>query len=87
MRITLGFIKKLGQLFCENPSQDIITMLQTECARAHATIRLDQHIGDIQSMHTGFVIDGKFHKIACDSVVIATGGLPIPKMGATGFGY
>ena len=79
--------KKLGQLFCDNSSQDIITMLQTECASARATIRLDQHIGDIQSMDIGFVVEGNFPKITTQSVVIATGGLSIPKIGATGFGY
>ena len=79
--------KKLGQFFCDNSSQDIITMLQTECARARATIRLDQHIGDIHSMDTGFIVEGNFSKITTESVVIATGGLSIPKIGATGFGY
>ena len=79
--------KKLGQLFCDNSSQDIITMLQTECASARTTIRLDQHIGDIQRMDAGFVVEGNFPKITADSVVIATGGLSIPKIGATGFGY
>ena len=79
--------KKLGQLFCDNSSQDIITMLQKECASARATIRLDQHIGDIQSMDIGFVLEGNFPKITTQSVVVATGGLSIPKIGATGFGY
>ncbi|MGA1186616.1 MAG: NAD(P)/FAD-dependent oxidoreductase [Candidatus Puniceispirillaceae bacterium] len=79
--------KKLGQLFCDNSSQDIITMLQTECASARANIRLDQHIEDIQRMDTGFVVAGNFPKITSESVVIATGGLSIPKIGATGFGY
>ena len=79
--------KKLGQLFCDNSSQDIISMLQTECAGALVTIRLDQHIGDIQRMDAGFVVEGNFPKITADSVVIATGGLSIPKIGATGFGY
>ncbi|MDA0333047.1 MAG: NAD(P)/FAD-dependent oxidoreductase [Proteobacteria bacterium] len=79
--------KKLGQLFCDNSSQDIITMLQTECASARANIRLDQHIEDIQRMDTGFVVAGNFTKITSESVVIATGGLSIPKIGATGFGY
>ena len=79
--------KKLGQLFCDNSSQDIITMLQTECACARATIRLDQHIDDIHRMDTGFVIEGNFPRITTESVVIATGGLSIPKIGATGFGY
>ena len=79
--------KKLGQLFCNNSSQDIITMLQTECASARANIRLDQHIDDIQRMDTGFVVAGNFPKITTESAVIATGGLSIPKIGATGFGY
>ena len=52
--------KKLGQLFCDNSSQDIITMLHSECASAHAEIRLDQHVGDIQLMHAGFVVEGNF---------------------------
>ena len=62
-------------------------MLQTECAGVRATIRPDQHISDIQSMGIGFVVEGNFPKITTQSVVIATGGLSIPKIGATGFGY
>ena len=64
----IGFHEKLGQLFCDNSSQDIITMLQKECASARATIRLDQHIGDIQSMDIGFVLEGNFPKITTQSV-------------------
>ncbi len=79
--------KKLGQLFCNNLSQDIITMLQLECADAQAAIRLDQHIGDVQRMDTGFVVTGNFPRVTTESMVIATGGLSIPKIGATGFGY
>jgi len=83
--------KKLGQLFCDGSSQDIITMLQTECAAAHVSIRLEQHIDDI-SRHdnchnSGFVVQGNFPPIHAESVVIATGGLSIPKIGASGFGY
>ena len=79
--------KKLGQLFCNNSSQDISTMLQKECASARASIRLDQHIDDINRTDSGFVIQGNFPQITAESVVIATGGLSIPKIGATGFGY
>ena len=79
--------KKLGQLFCDNSSQDIITMLQKECASARVSIRLDQHIEDINRTDSGFVIQGNFSQITKESVVIATGGLSIPKIGATGFGY
>ena len=87
--------KKLGQLFCDGSSQDIITMLQTECAAAHVSIRLEQHIDDISRYATrhkscddnGFVVQGNFPSIHAESLVIATGGLSIPKIGASGFGY
>ena len=79
--------KKLGQLFCDGSSQDIITMLQTECAAAHVRIRLEQHIDDISRHENSFVVQGNFPPIHAESVVIATGGLSIPKIGASGFGY
>ena len=74
-------------------------MLQTECAAAHVSIRLEQHIDDISrhgnggairndNCHNrGFVVQGNFSPIHAESVVIATGGLSIPKIGASGFGY
>ena len=88
--------KKLGQLFCDNSSQDIITMLQTECASAHVSIRLEQHIDDISrhynggatrndNCHTrGFVVQGNFSPIHAESVVIATGGCRYQKLGRVG---
>ena len=62
-------------------------MLQTKCISARATMRLDQHIDDVQLLDTRFVVGGNFSKNATDSVVIATGSLSIPKIGATGFRY
>ena len=79
--------KKLEQLFCDNSSQDIIATLRKECASARAKIRLDQRISDIKLTDTGFIVEGNFPAIDSKSVVIATGGLSIPKTGATGFGY
>ena len=79
--------KKLGQLFCDGSSQDIITMLQTECAAAHVSIRLEQHIDDISRHKNSFVVQGNFPSIHAESVVIATGALSIPKIEASGFGY
>ena len=79
--------KKLEQLFCDNSSQDIIAMLQKECAGACANIRLNQYISDISQRDAGFVVKGNFPEINSKSLVIATGGLSIPKIGATGFGY
>lgn len=62
-------------------------MLRTECARVRASIRLDQHIGDIQSMNTGLIVEGNFLKITTWWVVMATGRISFPKISASGFGY
>jgi predicted Rossmann fold flavoprotein len=78
--------KKLGQLFCDNSSQDIITMLQTECAAKHVSIRLEQQIDNISrhdnggatrndNFHNrGFVAQGNFSPTHAESLVIAKGG-------------
>ena len=80
--------KKLGQLFCDESSQDIITMLQTECAAAHVSIRLEQHIDDISRCNNchnrGFVVQGNFSPIHAEWVVIATGGCRYQKLGRVG---
>ncbi|MDQ2900023.1 MAG: NAD(P)/FAD-dependent oxidoreductase [Acidobacteriota bacterium] len=82
--------KTLGQLFCDKSSRDITNMLGEECRAARVEIVLSARIREIRRT-TGFVIvvDGpesaaEFH---APVLVIATGGLSIPKMGATGFGY
>ena len=85
--------KTLGQLFCDRSAQDILTMLQHECAQAKVQTLLGTRVASLQSTTsnrqptTRFTIEtaaGLFHS---NSVVIATGGLSIPKMGATAFGY
>lgn len=80
--------KTLGQLFCDNKSKDIVDMLLTECEKAKAPIHLNTSIEKIERRESqGFKIHttkGKFH---CQSLVIATGGLSIPTMGATPFAY
>ena len=85
--------KTLGQLFCDRSAQDILTMLQHECAQAKVRTLLGTKVTALQPTTsnqqptTRFTIEtnqGTFHAI---SVVIATGGLSIPKMGATAFGY
>jgi predicted Rossmann fold flavoprotein len=78
--------KTLGQLFCDRSARDILEMLEEECRLAGVTIFLDTkirevtHAGDFV-VHTGA---GEFHS---PSLVVATGGLSIPKIGATSFGY
>lgn len=82
-----------GQLFCDNSANDILQMLLTECGNVGVTIQLNAIINDIQSlpMSEGFrvtTVNNHVHaSYQCESLVIATGGLSIPTMGATGFGY
>jgi len=79
--------KELGQLFCDVSSKLIVRMLLDECQQAGVQIRTDCAVQGIERGADGFRIrtaHGLFH---CASLVIATGGLSIPSMGASGFGY
>jgi hypothetical protein len=75
--------KKLGQLFCQNKSSDIVEMLLEECEKAKVEIKLEQSIQDIVKKENSFQIDNKY---ACESLVMATGGLSIPTLGSSPFG-
>ena len=79
--------KKLGQLFCDNKASDILTMLLQECADAGARIQLNTSVSEIQAQPDGFSLQCNNQRLDCKSLVIATGGLSIPTLGATGFGY
>lgn len=79
--------KKLGQLFCDRKASDILQLLLVECAEAGAEIRLDTAIEQIERTDTGYRLATTGGEFACQSLVIATGGLSIPTLGATGFGY
>jgi predicted Rossmann fold flavoprotein len=80
--------KTLGQLFCDNKSKDIVDMLLAECDKAKALIHLNTTITRIEKKDdTHFVIHSSKGIIHCASVVIATGGLSIPTMGASPFAY
>lgn len=79
--------KKLGQLFCDNRAKDILNMLLEECERAGVDLRLNTEVQEIQKTESGYGLSTDIGEIAASSVVIATGGLSIPTMGATGFGY
>ncbi|MCF7970566.1 MAG: NAD(P)/FAD-dependent oxidoreductase [Methylococcaceae bacterium] len=77
-----------GQLFCNESARDILNMLLAECDKAGVEIRLDTNIEQITQMAaSGFSIKTGQQAINCQSLVVATGGLSIPKMGATPFGY
>ncbi|MBD3668160.1 MAG: NAD(P)/FAD-dependent oxidoreductase [Kangiella sp.] len=79
--------KKLGQLFCDNKAKDIVNMLLDECAQAGVDVRTDCSIQQVDKVDDGFIIQSSQGKWHCQSLVIASGGLSIPTMGATGFGY
>lgn len=79
--------KKLGQLFCDEKSQAILTMLIQEAEANHVQIALNAQIQHLKQTTRQFEIVTEYTKYACDSLVIASGGLSIPTMGASAFGY
>lgn len=79
--------KKLGQLFCDNKSSDILEMLLSECQQAGVSLHLDTSVEQIEKTDTGYSLKTTLDQLHCQSLVIATGGLSIPTLGATGFGY
>jgi predicted Rossmann fold flavoprotein len=79
--------KKLGQLFCDHKSRDILEMLLAECRQAGVDLRLNTSVHQIEKRDAGYLLATDMGEVAAPSLVIATGGLSIPTMGATGFGY
>jgi predicted Rossmann fold flavoprotein len=79
--------KKLGQLFCDNKSRDILEMLLKECRQAGVDLHLNTSVQRIEKTEAGYLLSTGMGPIASPSLVVATGGLSIPTLGATGFGY
>ncbi|WP_040975374.1 NAD(P)/FAD-dependent oxidoreductase [Necropsobacter massiliensis] len=83
--------KELGQLFCDNGAQDIVSMLAQECAKYGADIRLRQQIEEVDVLaddHSArFRLQANGQQWRCRQLVIASGGLSMPGLGATPFGY
>ena len=79
--------KKLGQLFCDESAQQIIDMLLLECKMANVTLKKEIIITDIDKQDDQYFIAVSSDKYFCDSLIIATGGLSVPKIGASKFGY
>ncbi|MDM1695596.1 NAD(P)/FAD-dependent oxidoreductase [Thiopseudomonas alkaliphila] len=84
--------KKLGQLFCDGKASAILNLLLDECTAADVTLQLDTRILKIHATEHGFSLDTEHKTLGaaqyhCRSLVIATGGLSIPTLGASGFGY
>ncbi len=79
--------KHRGQLFCDNSAEQIIEMLKAECAAGNVTWRMPTKVESFEQMDDGFLLSTDTGDILAQSVVIATGGLSIPKIGATDFAY
>ena len=79
--------RKHGELFCDESAKDILAMLLDECEKAGVIIKTQCDIKVITSQKSGYSLQTSQGSYRCQSLVIATGGLSIPTMGATGFGY
>ena len=79
--------KELGQLFCDTSSKQIVAMLLAECAAANVHVQTSCTIEAVRRVDAGFELDTTMGIVGAPALVIATGGLSIPSMGASGFGY
>ncbi|MBQ5940388.1 NAD(P)/FAD-dependent oxidoreductase [Massilia sp. AB1] len=79
--------KHKGQLFCDDSSERIIAMLRAECEAGAVHLRMPCKIAGVQKTETGFTVATDGGELEVASVVVATGGLSIPKIGATDLGY
>ena len=79
--------KELGQLFCDGSSKQIVQLLLDEADGAGVQVRSHCSLALPRKVEDGFVLSTAMGRVQCASLVVATGGLSIPTMGATGFGY
>lgn len=80
--------KTLGQLFCDGSAQQIVDMLMSECAQAGVRVLCSTAVAEVRRDDSGeFHVSAGNQVFAAPALIVATGGLSIPKMGATGFGY
>ena len=81
--------KTLGQLFCDGSAQQIIDLLLAEMKQADAALRLETSVTAVERTESGFLLtlSPNAEQVRCRSLVVATGGKSIPKMGASDFGY
>ena len=79
--------KKLGQLFCDHSAQQIVELLLKECELANVTLKKEFNITEINKNKDQYIIKTIDETYSSQSLIIATGGLSVPKIGATSFGY
>lgn len=79
--------KTLGQLFCDDSAKDIVSMLMSECNRNKVQFSFQSDILKVSKVETGYMLETNKENIECKSLVIASGGLSMPKLGATPIAY
>ena len=79
--------KTLGQLFCDDSAQDIVDMLLMECNKSGVQIQLRSEVTGVEQQDNQFIITTSNKSVSGHSLVVATGGLSMPGLGATPFGY
>ena len=79
--------KTLGQLFCDDSAQQIVDMLVDECEKGNVAFRLRSEVLSVAKDDTGFTLELNGMTVGCEKLVIATGGLSMPGLGASPFGY
>ena len=79
--------KKLGQLFCDQSAQQIVEMLLAECIEANVEVKKEFIVKDVSKYKDQYLVVSEQDTYTSQSLIIATGGLSIPKIGATDFGY
>ncbi|MBE0364442.1 hypothetical protein PULV_a2777 [Pseudoalteromonas ulvae UL12] len=79
--------KTLGQLFCDNSAQDIVDILLTECEWAGVQVMLRSEVFAVSKTDAGYQISTSAGSYQCQSLVVASGGLTMPKLGASPIGY
>lgn len=79
--------KTLGQLFCDDSAQQIVDMLVDECEKGNVAVRLRSEVLSVEKDDTGFTLELNGITVGCEKLVIATGGLSMPGLGASPFGY
>ena len=79
--------KKLGQLFCDNSAQEIIDMLLNECKLANVVLKIDTKVIEVSYKDKTFITKDNSKIYLSSSLIVATGGLSVPKIGASKFGY
>ncbi|MGD8163960.1 NAD(P)/FAD-dependent oxidoreductase [Pantoea sp. FN0307] len=79
--------KTLGQLFCDDSAQQIVDLLMAECEKGHVTLRLRSEVLAVNRDEAGYAVQLNGAEVRADKLVIASGGLSMPGLGASPFGY